>query len=249
MHFEDHFSRQAAAYAQFRPRYPAELYAYLARQAQAHTLAWDAATGSGQAAIGLVDHFEQVIATDASADQIQHAEPHKRIIYRVEPAEETSLEPHSVDLVTAATAAHWFDLDRFYQEVRRVLKPGGVVAVWGYYRPVISPEIDTQIVRYEMDILGKYWPERIVLLREQYRSLPFPFQEISAPEFAMQAEWDMNQMLGFFNSWSATTRFREEHGRHPLEAIWKDFIAAWGGENEKRIVRWPIFLRAGRGSE
>ncbi|HMN60146.1 MAG TPA: class I SAM-dependent methyltransferase [Anaerolinea sp.] len=246
MHFEDHFSRQAATYAQFRPRYPTELYAFLANQTIEQSLAWDCATGSGQAALGLVEHFEQVIGTDASADQISHAGPHERITYRVEPAEKTSLESHSIDLVTVATAVHWFDLDAFYREVRRVLKPGGIIAVWGYYRPVISPQIDTQVIRYEMDILGEYWPERIVLLRNQYRSLPFPFEEIPAPEFAMQAEWDMSQVLGFFNSWSATTRYREEHGHHPLEKIWADFTAAWGGENQKHSVRWPLFVRAGR---
>jgi len=246
MSFEDHYSRQAATYAQSRPRYPAALYSFLANQTREHTLAWDCATGSGQAAVGLVEHFERVIATDASTDQIEHAEQHERITYKVEPAEETSLETRTVDLVTVAIAVHWFDLDRFYREVRRVLKPGGVIAVWAYYRPVITPEIDRQIIRLEMDTLGEFWPERIALLREQYRSLPFPFQEISAPEFFIEREMDLSQMIGFFNSWSATVRFREMNGRHPLESIWADFAAAWGGENGKHLMRWPIYLRAGR---
>ena len=245
MRFEDHFSKQAETYAQYRPRYPIELYAYLAEQSPGHGLSWDCATGSGQAALGLAAFFDQVIATDASAEQIRQAAPHERVAYRVEPAEETSLAPGSVDLVTAAVAVHWFDFERFYQEVLRVAKPGGILAAWTYHRPWISPAVDALLVRLEMDILGPYWPERIRYLQEHYLTLPFPFEELAPPPFTMQADWTLEQLFGFFNSWSAVRRYQEEHGTHPLDGIWEAFQDAWGAAETKNI-RWPLYLRVGR---
>jgi ubiquinone/menaquinone biosynthesis C-methylase UbiE len=246
MNFEDHFSRQAQTYAQFRPRYPRELFAYLSEQTPEHHLAWDCATGSGQAAQGLVTYYDRVIATDASAAQINNAQPHERITYLVEPAEETSLAPHSVDLVTVAVAVHWFDFERFYQEVRRVVKPGGVIAVWTYHRPQITPEIDSQIAALEDQILGEYWPERIHYLREHYQTLPFPFVEMNSPEFSIEADWNLDQLLGFINTWSAVRRYEEQRGVHPFQMIWEDLLAAWGDPGQARQIRWELYLRMGR---
>lgn len=249
MKFEDHFSKNAAAYAKYRPCYPAELFVFLAEQSPARRLCWDCASGNGQAAQGLVDYFERVIATDASAEQIARAEPHERITYRVEPAEETSLAAGSVDLATAAVAVHWFDFDRFYNEVRRVLKPGGVLAVWTYHRPVINPAMDDLIVRFEMDVLGKYWPERIHYLREHYQTLPFPFEEIPARNFDMNATWTLDQLLGFLNSWSAVRRYQGDRGEHPFAPIWEDLHSAWGDPDTQQTICWPLYMRLGRVSE
>ena len=246
MSFEDHFSKSAETYAQYRPHYPPALFAYLAEQVQEHGLAWDCATGSGQAARDLVARFDRVIATDASAEQVSRAEPHDRIAYRVEPAEQTSLAARSVDLVTVAVAVHWFDFERFYQEARRVLKPDGVIAVWTYHRPQISPELDSLIAALEVEILGDFWPERIHYLQEHYQTLPFPFEELSPPAFTIQAEWNLDQMLGFLNSWSAVRRYQEQRAIHPLRMIWTDFLAAWGESGQPRLIRWPLYLRVGR---
>lgn len=249
MKFEDHFSNHAETYAQYRPVYPAELYAYLAQQTSGHDLAWDCATGSGQAAKGLVYHFDRVIATDASAEQVSRAAPHVRITYRVEPAESTSLASGSVDLITVATAVHWFDFDRFYQEARRVLKPGGVIAVWTYHSPRINPRMEALLDRLELEILAPYWPERIRYLREHYQTLPFPFDELSPPPFTMQAKWTLDQLLGFLNTWSAVRRYEAERGVHPFKAIWEELLAAWGDEGQARVIRWPLHLRVGRKSD
>lgn len=246
MNFEDHFSQQAEVYAQFRPHYPTELFAYLAGLAPGRRLAWDCATGSGQAALGLVERFDRVIATDASAEQIARAVPHERIDYRVEPAESTSLDTGSVDLVTAAVAVHWFDHDRFYQEVRRVLAPGGVIAVWTYHRPLITPEVDALLARLEDEILDSCWPERIHYLQAHYRTLPFPFDEISPPAFSIEVSWNLRQITGFINSWSAVRRCEAENGAHPMRTIWDDFTAAWGGEEAQHSIHWPLYLRVGR---
>src|SRR5512145_799814 len=146
--FEDHFSEHSKQYAQYRPRYPNEIYAYLASLTPGHSLAWDCGTGNGQAAVGLADYFDKVHATDASAEQIALAYPHANVEYHVEPAEHVSLRDASADLVTVAVAIHWFNFDEFYREVRRVLKPDGVLAAWTYSLTEISPQIDQLVNRY-----------------------------------------------------------------------------------------------------
>jgi len=176
--FKDHFSSASDRYAAFRPDYPAALYAWLAGLSTARDTAWDCATGSGQAALGLAPHFRRVVASDASAEQIRHAGPHPGIEYRVAPAEASGLADRSVDLVTVAQAAHWFDLPRFYAEVARVLKPGGVLALWGYGRMVLPGDMDAPFRRFYGETVGPYWPPERALIDDAYRSLDFPFAEI-----------------------------------------------------------------------
>src|SRR5919109_5021813 len=208
VNFEDHFSSHSQQYAQYRPKYPDELYAYLADLAPARSLAWDCGTGNGQAALGLAKYFDRVHATDASAEQISLAYPHEKVDYRVEPAEHVSLNNSSVDLVTVAVAIHWFDFDEFYREVKRVLKPDGIIAAWTYNAVEISPEIDPWIWHYYRDIVGEYWPERIRYIEQRYETIPFPFEEIIPPSFNMEIHWDLLQLAGFLNSWSATQRYK-----------------------------------------
>ena len=244
--FEDHFSSHSQQYAQYRPKYPDEIYEYLASIAPGRSLAWDCGTGNGQAAIGLAKHFDRVHASDASEGQISLAYPHERVTYHVEPAEHVSLEDASVDLVTVAVAIHWFNFDEFYREVKRVLRPEGVLAAWTYSFAEISPEIDALVRQYYYETLNGYWPERIHYLEEQYKTLPFPFEELTPPAFSMQANWDLDQFAGFLDSWSATQRYKAQAGHHPLELIWDQLLAAWGDENTKRLVRWPLYFRVGR---
>ncbi len=245
-HFEDHFSKQSQLYAQYRPKYPEEIYAYLASMAPGNSLAWDCGTGNGQAAVGLARYFDRVFATDASAEQISRAYPHPKVDYQVEPAEHISLAGSTVDLVTVAVAIHGFNFDEFYHEVKRVLKPDGILAAWTYNLTQISPEIDLLIHEYYFRILNGFWPERIRYLEEGYETIPFPFDEIIPLSFAMQANWDLNQFAGFLDSWSATQRYKEQKGQHPLELIWDQLSAAWGNENGPRSIRWPLHFRIGR---
>lgn len=244
-HFEDHFSRQSQLYAQYRPKYPEEIYAYLASIAPGKSLAWDCGTGNGQAAIGLAKYFDRVYATDASVEQISLAHTHDKVEYHVEPAERVSLDGSSADLVTVAVAIHWFNFDEFYREVKRVLKPGGIIAAWTYSLTEISPEIDRLVHRYYSEILRGYWPERIHYLEERYETLPFPFGEIVPPSFVMESHWDLTQFAGFLDSWSATQRYKAQRGQHPLEMLWDELANAWGGENEPSLIRWPLHFRIG----
>jgi hypothetical protein len=183
--FKDHFSGQAAAYAAARPDYPAELFEWLADKTPAHGCAWDCATGNGQAAHALANHFKRVIATDASAEQIANAVPQPRIEYRIAPAETPDLEAASVDLVTVAQAVHWFNRTRFYAAVADVLCDDGLVAVWSYGLFTITPALDAVINGFYHDLLGTYWPPERKLIDEHYATLNFPFAEITPPAFAM----------------------------------------------------------------
>lgn len=244
--FEDYFSQIAGNYALYRPHYPANLFSYLASIAPHRRIAWDSGTGNGQAAAGLAVHFERVIATDASADQIAHAFPHERVEYRVEPAEEVNLEAASVDLITVATAVHWFDLARFYGNVRRVAVPGGILAVWTYHTSVIASEIDAVLDHYYREILAEYWPDRWHYIDEHYQTLPFPFPELSTPAFEMQTNWRLDELVGYLSSWSASQRYLEARGHHPLSVIWPELASAWGNPHQRRKISWPLYIRVGR---
>jgi ubiquinone/menaquinone biosynthesis C-methylase UbiE len=240
--FKDHFSKQAEEYAKFRPRYPKELFRWLGTVAPEQELAWDCATGSGQAAVELAQVFERVVATDASEKQVANAERHPGIEYRVATAEESRIESASVDLVTVAQALHWFDLERFYPEVRRVLKQPGVIAATAYKLATVSAAIDAVLNRYYSEIVGSYWPAERVLV-EKFEELPFPFPEIETPPFEMVAEWSVDQLLGYLRTWSATQRFMAAEKRDPLAEVATELREVWGGQPRK--VVWPMTVRVG----
>jgi ubiquinone/menaquinone biosynthesis C-methylase UbiE len=243
---EDCFSRQAGIYAQHRPQYPDSLFYYLAKLCSTRQLAWDCGTGSGQAAFGLVKYFDRVIASDLSPEQVNHARYHERILYQVSSAEKADLETQSADLITVAQALHWFKLSRFYTEVRRVLKPGGILAAWCYHLPLTFPEIDEIIRNYYEVVVGPYWSERIQFVNDRYQTIPFPFEELPPPEVDMNTLWDLNDMLGYLDSWSSTQKFMETRGYHPLEEIKEDLQNAWGNPGQKRVIHFPLYFKIGR---
>jgi SAM-dependent methyltransferase len=243
--FKDHFSKQAADYAKFRPRYPREMFEYLGSVAPSRTLAWDCATGNGQAAVELAEVFDRVIATDASEKQIANAQPYAHVEYRVAPAENSGLQSGTVDLIMVAQALHWFELPRFYEEVRRVLKNRGVLAASAYRFLQIAPAIDELVNRrYYHDIVGPFWPPERLLV-EKFEGLPFPFAEIKTPAFEMIAQWKLENLVGYLRSWSATQRFIAANDRDPLAEIADELRAAWGDPNQTRRVVWPLTLRVG----
>lgn len=243
-HFKDHFSGGSDAYERYRPGYAPELYAWLAAESPGRRLAVDVATGNGQAALGLARHFDAVIACDASAAQLAAARGHERIEYRHERAEALSLPAQSVDLLVAAQAAHWFDWPAFCTEARRVLRPGGVFAIWSYGLFVVTPRIDQLIADFSRDVVGPYWPRERRHVEEGYRELVPPFPAIAPPAFAMRADWDCESALGYLGTWSAVLRYRVRCGRDPLELVAEPLADAWGVG--PRALAWPLALRVAR---
>ncbi len=245
--FKDHFSRLAAQYAAFRPRYPAALFDYLAEVAPARFAAWDCACGSGQATVDLAERFDAVTATDASAQQVAAATPHPRVTYRVAPAENSGLPAESVDLVTVAQALHWFDLTAFYAEARRVLRPNGVLSVWSYgIHTVDEPRIQALLYEYYSETVGEYWPPERKIVEAGYHSLAFPFVELKPPSFAMSEPWTLAQLLGYLRSWSATSRYVQKNRVDPVTPLGNSLELLWGGADSTRLVQWPVTMRVGR---
>ncbi|OHE81407.1 MAG: SAM-dependent methyltransferase [Verrucomicrobia bacterium RIFCSPLOWO2_12_FULL_64_8] len=245
--FQDHFSGVAGNYAQFRPRYPAQLFDFLRSAAPRAGRVWDCACGSGQATRDLAERFAAVTATDASVGQIAAATPHPRVTYRVAPAETSGLPDHSFDLVTVAQALHWFDLDRFYAEVRRVLAPDGVLAAWSYgFHQLGDEAIDRAARDFYENVVGPYWPPERKLIEQGYRTIPFPFAELAAPRFTMRTSWALPQMLGYLRSWSATARYSAARGHDPIVEFEQKLLPRWGGPAIEREINWPLALRLGR---
>jgi SAM-dependent methyltransferase len=240
------FSTEAAEYAHLRPTYPDDLFAFLATLVPSRDVAWDCATGNGQAATHLAGYFERVVATDESGEMIAQATPDPRITYRVAEAEDSGLEDHSVDLVTVASAIHWFNLERFYAEVNRVVKPGGTIVAWTYYTPVFGNDIDAIIYRLAHDILGAYWDERVHYVVDEFHDLPFPFESIEAPRFQTNMRWNMQDLLAYFKTWSSSLKYRETNNANPTDLIEDDLARAWGDPQETRDLHFPLYMRLGR---
>lgn len=247
MGFNDHFSRQSRAYADYRPTYPKALAKYLAGVSPGRLVAWDCGTGSGQAAALLAEEFDRVVATDASAQQIANATPVARVEFAVADAASSGLPDHSCDLVTVAQAAHWFDLPAFYAEARRVLRPRGVIAVWCYVgAQTDSPLVNDCLHEFQYGRVEAYWPPGRELVDTRYETLAFPFERLAAPRFAMSAEWTRDAVLGYVSSWSAVVRCREQEGVDPLPELVEALAPLWPDAAEVREVRWPIYLLLGR---
>ncbi len=246
MGFQDHFSAQAGEYTQFRPRYPRQLFAFLGALPSRREAAWDCGTGNGQAAVDLADWFDEVIATDPSASQVAHAQPHAKVRYLVAAAEHCPIRSSSIDLVTVAQALHWFDLDVFYAQVRRVGRSGSVLAAWSYGLAGISPEVDRVVGHLYDDLLGKYWPPERKLIEQRYETIAFPFDAIPAPEFAMTTQWNLRDLIGYLGTWSSVQKYRQRQGTDPLAQVEADLARAWGAAETLRRVHWPLYLRVGR---
>jgi SAM-dependent methyltransferase len=244
--FKDHFSSRAEAYTRYRPTYPRELFAWLASLPRSRELAWDCGCGNGQAALGLVPFFDRIIATDPSRQQIENAPQHERIDFSVATAEDSGIAGNTVDLVVVAQALHWFDFDRFYAEVRRVARRDAVIAAISYGEVHVEGQADMLVGTFYRDTIGPYWPPERHYVDEHYTTIPFPFPEITAPQFAMEIEWDLEHLLGYLGTWSAVREYEKQRGSDPLSLFGDQLRAVWGAPLETRRISWPLSLRVGR---
>ncbi|GAB3894044.1 class I SAM-dependent methyltransferase [Larkinella knui] len=240
----DRFSGHADLYAHYRIDYPSELYDFLVPLVTTRTTAWDCATGNGQVASALSAYFEDVTATDISEQQLKQAVQKPNITYTVCPAEQTPFPDHCFDLITVAQALHWFDTDTFHQEARRVLKPGGILAEWGYGMAQIDPVTDPVFYHFYDNIVGPYWDDNRKHVEDHYARIPFPFDQIEYRDFTIRRNWDLDRFLNYLRTWSSVQKYIRQHGNDPVLWVADQLKTAWG--NDEREVRFPVFLRAGR---
>ncbi|MEJ7644609.1 MAG: class I SAM-dependent methyltransferase [Chryseolinea sp.] len=242
---KDLFSKQAAAYAAFRPSYPQKMFDFLLDQFEGRRSAWDCATGNGQVATVLARYFEIVHATDISRKQLDEAPNISNVVYSLSPAEKTTFADDSFDLITVGQALHWFDQPEFFREVNRVGKKGGILAVWGYSFLQVHSTIDSVILDFYNNTVGKYWDKARKLVEDEYRSIEFPFQEIVTPTFYINVEWNLTHLAGYLSSWSATQRFIEVEGIDPVPSIMHELSKFWK-EDERKNISFPLFFRLGK---
>ena len=238
------FSTGGQDYALYRPESPKEVFDFLYANAKKFDTAWDCGTGNGQVAAKLAERFKTVYATDISEDQLKHAQQRANIIYRRERAEQTSFPDHSFDLITVAQAIHWFDFDAFYKEVRRVAKPGALFAAWTYSLLKLTPAVDKVINHFYLNITHPYWDKQRDYVDAKYQTIPFPFDEIKAPEIQIVKSYTLEQLIGYLRTWSGVRHYIEKEKSDPTRLIVHDVKEAWGTA-EKLEVRWPVHVRAG----
>lgn len=241
---KDRFSSDPKGYAAFRLGYPQALLDFVLAHTPGRNAAWDAGTGNGQFAKMLAEHFQRVEATDISEKQLQEAAIHPKIRYSKQPAEKTDFKVGSFDLITVAQAIHWFDFERFYEEVIWVAAPGGMLAVIGYPLLSVNPEVDAVLLEFYTHTVGEFWDKERRYLDEGYWTIPFPFKEVAAPRFEMTYEWNADQMIGYLGTWSAVKNYREAKGDDPVAGVEPALRAAWG-DGQVHLVHFPMILRLG----
>lgn len=240
------FDRGGQSYSRFRPEYPPELSAYLATIAPNAALAADVGCGTGQLTQQLADHFTRVAGFDPSDDQVAHAVPRDNITYQRAPAEDIPLPSRSTSLITAAQAAHWFDLPAFYAEVRRIAEPNAVLALISYGVLRLEGGLNERFNQFYWQEIGPYWPAERRLVDSGYATLDFPLAAIEAPLLSIRLDWNLEQFLGYISTWSAVRQAKEAGRQDLLQSFARDMAVLWGAPQGKRSVTWPINMRVGR---
>ena len=246
LEFKDHFSKVSEDYATYRPSYPLDLVNELADLCPTQNRVLDCGCGTGQLSVLLAERFEEVIATDASSAQIAKARKKEGVIYRTALAEQSGLADESVDLITVAQAAHWLDLDKFYEEVERIAKSNSILALITYGVLQVEGAVDVLVQQFYYQTIGPYWPAERQHVEDGYQSLPFPFIEIKVPTINMQEFWSLDELLGYFNTWSAVKEAKNVLGFNPVDQLRIVLLPEWGNPESKKKITWPLSIRAGK---
>ncbi|CAN5515004.1 class I SAM-dependent methyltransferase [soil metagenome] len=242
---KDNFSLQSKDYANFRPRYPEALYDFLYSNLHSFERALDVATGNGQVATELAKKFTTVYATDISKKQLAEAPQLSNVFYKAEAAEDASFPDHYFDLITVAQAIHWFDFDKFYTGVKRMLKPGGMVAVIGYGLISVNERVDLWLHHFYKNITGPYWDKERKYIDALYTTIPFPLTEITVPNLQITYSWSREQFIGYINTWSAVQHFIKATKSHPLSAHLMQRLNLLWPDDVLHKISFPLLLRTG----
>lgn len=241
---KDNFSAQADAYSQFRPHYPKEMIDYIVGFVHDNKTALDLATGNGQVAVQLANHFDRVYATDISEKQLQNAQIRPNVFYSKQLAEYTDFDDRQFDLITVAQAIHWFRFAEFYKEIYRILKPEGIFAVLGYGLFSTNPESDVILRRFYEEIVGPYWDPERKYIDDHYQTIPFPFDEFETRSFENYFLWSFEQLIGYLETWSATQHYKDRNHHNPVDLLHEELRSSW--EKGNKQVTFPLLLRIGR---
>jgi ubiquinone/menaquinone biosynthesis C-methylase UbiE len=243
---KDLFSKQAEVYARYRPTYPAELFDYILSFVTGRSIAWDCATGNGQAAVVLAQHFKKVIATDISEKQLQQAIPAENIEYSVASAEKTTFPENTFDLITVAQAYHWFNFNAFHDEVMRVATQNAIIAVWGYNLIVGEDEkLSNMIGDFYRQTVGPYWDNERKHVEQNYSTVSFNYDELPSKEFRIYVQWTKEDVTGYLNTWSSVQHFIKANQYNPVEIFSRNLQDAWPQNTAKQFY-FPLFLRLGK---
>ncbi len=239
------FNQNSELYATYRPWYPAALYEFIMKHCKPRVAAWDCGTGNGQVAMELSKYFQRIYASDISPNQIQTAYWDNKITYKVEAAEECSFPDKSFDLIMVAQSIHWFNMEKFYDQVRRTLKPKGLIVIAGYGLIDVDESVNKIIQHLYTDILGEYWDTERSYIEKEYKTIAFPFKEIMAPELFIESDWTLEQLFGYLETWSAIQHFKNKNNQNPIQKIEKKLSKAWG-KSESKNIKFPVFVRMGK---
>lgn len=247
MTYINHFNQGSDKYIRFRPDYPEALFTYLLSLLNKTAQVWDCGTGNGQAAVSLAKQFKRILATDINLQPLEMASHKSNVHYICCSAEKTPFLDHTIDLVTVAQALHWFNLENFYKEVRRVAKPSSIIAAWCYSLGMINVDVDPLINMLYTDILGdKYWPTERRYIDTYYQTISFPFVTIEAPSFTIEKKIDFFSLIGYLNTWSAVKEYQKRQHANPIDLIYEKLLFAWGEPQKERMMRWPVHMLVGR---
>lgn len=244
MHFKDYFSDKGSNYLQYRPDYPPQLYDFILSKTKSRKLLWDCGTGNGQMAIQLSSYFEEIYASDASAEQIKYSIDKDNITYFVCKAEDTPFDNQIFDLITVGQAIHWFDFDAFWKEVKRVLKPDGIFACWTYTLLYSDEKEIQQHLEDFFNLIDEYWPKERNYVRDKYKTIPFPddFVEIDSPDFEIKRLLSLSQTMNYLRTWSSTKQFIKANSYDPVDEIERKLEPLWN-KNSLKSITHPVYLR------
>jgi len=220
-------------YAKFRPVAPPSILANILawRQGEPVNLAVDVGCGSGQFTRQLAPVCTRVVATDVSQAQVDQARNMlghlENLVIKVGAGEKIEADDSSVDLVTVCQALHWMQVDKFYQEVERVLVPGGTLAVIGYHftRPAPTMSLCSALTEAMMKVYkttGPYWSSRRSLVDAGYTTIPLAkLGKVERYDETHYTEVDasLGDWSGYIQSWSGFQTLAKEDINKAQEVV------------------------------
>ncbi|XP_074655132.1 putative methyltransferase DDB_G0268948 [Tubulanus polymorphus] len=218
----------------------------------------DVGCGSGQSTPLFADHFQTLIGVDCSQAQIEEATRrniHENIEYRIGDSTSLPMKDESTDLVIVSVALHWFDLQKFYAEVRRILKPGGLLAVWNYRYFTVhydqTPDNTNAITDVCKKLIDDWFSEIDGHIGPPPKNdncmagTPPCFQNEKRFETAVEMIWSVNELVFYTSTLSSYDILKAKYPDRDISAETKELLLEalnfpeTAGDT-KLLIRFPI---------